>query len=106
NLFQVGEEHVSPFMSILIAADFSERSLRAFGIACSLARLTETRVHVLHVIEQTHVVEQAVAFGETGIALPSDSLANPHREAILVRLRELYAPAEPINVEYHLREGL
>jgi nucleotide-binding universal stress UspA family protein len=106
NLFQVGEEHVSPFMSILIAADFSERSLRAFGIACSLARLTETRVHVLHVIEQTHVVEQTVAFGESDIALPSDPLTNPHREAILVRLRELYAPAEPIDLEYHLQDGL
>ena len=96
---------MKPFRTILFAADFSENSREAFGAACSLARADKTRLFVLSVAEPHRVADDPVYFGQARVrfnALPSDK----HRLAELrEKLRNEYAPGEPIDVEYRAREG-
>jgi nucleotide-binding universal stress UspA family protein len=94
------------FRTILVAADFSERSREAFGVACALAEETKTRIVLLHVLESTPVMEQAVAFNEKGIPVPLSPAGAPHRQAIIERLGELYVPTRPIDVEIKVRDGI
>ncbi len=56
---------MSNFRTVLVAADFSERSQEAFRVACSLTEETGTRVIVLH------VVEPPVAVGDMGSLIRS-----------------------------------
>jgi nucleotide-binding universal stress UspA family protein len=96
-----------PFRSILFAADFSERSRRAFRVASAITRPQQTHLHVLHVTEEAHVVEQSVAFGEAGVPLLSESepVAEPDRAALTERLRTLYPADDSDDVRYLLRRG-
>jgi nucleotide-binding universal stress UspA family protein len=96
---------MTPFRTILVAADFSERSREAFRVACALADETKTRVFVLHVSERVPVAEQPVAFGELGmpVALPRSGFA--HEEAIGERLRAVYTPNRPIDVSFRVGQG-
>lgn len=96
---------MTPFRTILVAADFSERSEEAFRVACSLAGETKSRVFVLHVLEQTSVAEQPVGFDETGRPSPLGSGGFEHAEGRGERLRERYVPDRPVDIEYQIREG-
>jgi nucleotide-binding universal stress UspA family protein len=96
---------MKPFQTILIGADFSEGSREAFRAACSLAIASKTRMHVVHVIEPHWIPEEPVPFGQAVVGF-YDAKADGGRDEMLKRrLRDMYAPAEPIDVEYHLREG-
>ena len=86
---------MSSFQTILIAADFSERSVEAFRVACSLADETRTRLFVLHAVEKTPVLEQPIAFSELEAPLPLPAVGSPHHEALKERLREIYAQSGP-----------
>jgi nucleotide-binding universal stress UspA family protein len=96
---------MKPFQTMLFGADFSEGSREAFRAACSLAVPGQTRLHVLHVIEPRWVPEEPVPYGQ--VALESyDANADAGRDAVLMRrMREMYAPDIPIDVESHLGEG-
>jgi nucleotide-binding universal stress UspA family protein len=91
------------FRRILVGADFSEYSLQAFKIACSLAREGQTGLIVLHVVELTPVVEQVLALGSTGA--PIFQPPGGHQEALKDHLREVYVPDCSLQVEYRAREG-
>jgi nucleotide-binding universal stress UspA family protein len=86
------------FRTILIAADFSERSHEAFRVACSLADETRTRMFVLH------VVDQPIALGELGTPLPIPT-ASSHI-ALTERLRDTYAPSRPFDIGFRVRDGI
>jgi nucleotide-binding universal stress UspA family protein len=91
--------------NILFAADFSENSHEAFGIACSLSSETKTRMSVIHVIEPNWVAEEPVYFGQPVVQY-YNSGADPNSiEAIKRRLIEQYAPNQAINVTYVVNEG-
>jgi nucleotide-binding universal stress UspA family protein len=94
------------FRTIVCAADFSERSKAAFRVACSLAKEDETRLFVLHVMEQRPVVEQEIAFGEHGALIPLPATAETHHEALKQRLREVYVSDRPVEVDYGVCEGV
>lgn len=93
------------FRKILFASDFSERAREAFETACSLASAGATKLIVLHVVEQVHIVEQPVGFNEGGfpVAVAQEGLAFP--DNLVQRLREVYVPGKPIDVEYLLGDG-
>jgi nucleotide-binding universal stress UspA family protein len=96
---------MKPFQTILFGADFSEGSREAFRAACSVAVAGQTRMHILHVIEPHWVPEEPVPEGQTVVGF-YDAKGNGGQDEILKRrLREMYVPAEPIDVEYHLGEG-
>lgn len=99
------ESELPLFRSILVAANFTERSRDAFRVACSLADEQASRLVVLYVMESTPVVEQPVMFGEPGVLITSFRKDDAHRAAVLERLRELYAPVPRLKVEYLTREG-
>jgi len=92
------------FRTVLFAADFSQNSHDAFRLACSLAVETKTRIIVLHVDGPTLVGEEPMHFAQASAPLP-DSGHPDRAEAIKQRLRELYAPNRPIDVEYRVQEG-
>src|SRR5262249_52110125 len=102
--YLAGEQPMTPFRTILCAADFSERSKEAFRVACSLADERKTRLHVVHVVETMPVVEQPVVFDESGTQAVPGSGDQPHHEALKDRLRECYAPRLPIDVDYQVRD--
>lgn len=93
------------FRNILLATDFSERAGDAFATACSLAAAGATKLIVLHVVEQVHIAEQPIGFTEGGfpVAVFQEGLAFP--ENLVQRLREVYVPEKPIEIEYLLAEG-
>jgi nucleotide-binding universal stress UspA family protein len=88
------------FQTILIAADFSDRSRQAFDVACALAEEPKTRLFVLHVLEPT------VSVDERGIPLPLPAIDTEHRVTLMEQLRTVYAPPRPLDVQYHVCEGL
>jgi nucleotide-binding universal stress UspA family protein len=95
---------MKPFQTMLFGADFSEGSREAFRAACSLAVPGQTRLHVLHVIEPHWVPEEPVPYGQA--AQFYDANGDGGRDAtFLRRMREMYAPDIPIDVEYHVGEG-
>jgi nucleotide-binding universal stress UspA family protein len=96
---------MKPFHTILFGADFSEGSREAFRAACSLADAGQTHVHVLHVIEPHWVPEEPVPFGQVAQEFYDSRTCGGRDEVLLRRMREIYAPDEPIDVEYHLMEG-
>jgi nucleotide-binding universal stress UspA family protein len=93
------------FQSILFGADFSEASREAFRAACSLAVAGQTRVHVLHVIEPRWIPEEPVPFGQAVVEFYDAGVDGGRDELLGRRMREMYAPDEPIDVEYHISEG-
>jgi nucleotide-binding universal stress UspA family protein len=96
---------MKPFQTILFGADFSEGSREAFRAACSLAVAGETRMHVLHVIEPHWVPEEPVPYGQAVVEFYDAKADGSYNLALQRRMREMYAPDIPIDVEYHLREG-
>jgi nucleotide-binding universal stress UspA family protein len=85
---------MAPLRTILFAADFSENSVDAFRIACSLAARDEALLIVLHVIDRDR---------DEGVR-PS-----PGIEALAVsrekRMREVYVTDRPVRVAYRTSEG-
>jgi len=96
---------MKPFHTILFAADFSENSKEAFHAACSVAIENETRIFVLYVDEPSLVPEEPVYFGQQAVQYQAVVPDKAHIEAIKQKLREVYAPGRPIDVEYERREG-
>ncbi|MBV8077601.1 MAG: universal stress protein [Planctomycetaceae bacterium] len=94
------------FRTILFAADFSGRSRAAFQAACSLAHVQKTRLFVLHVAEPMLAEGLPLAPGEPGAWIPLGDDGLAQIEALEDRLRAFYAPACPIDVTYHVRDGL
>ena len=92
---------MSPFRTILFASDFSERSREAFRVACSLATETTTRLFVVHVMEPARPIEEACDPAE-----PEAEAGQTGRDALLERLRACHVPVRPIDVCYHVREGV
>jgi nucleotide-binding universal stress UspA family protein len=96
---------MKPFRTILFAADFSENSQEAFRAACSLADETETRLHVLHVVEPSWVLEKPGDFEQATVPLEEEPGGEGRDEALRRRMCEVYAPDQPSQVEYHTSEG-
>ncbi len=96
---------MKPFRNILFGADFSEGSRDAFRAACSLAAPGQTRIHVLHMIEPHWVPEEPVPYGQVVPGFYGASVEGREREALLARMREMYAPCEPVDLEYLVEEG-
>jgi nucleotide-binding universal stress UspA family protein len=94
-----------PFQTILVAADLSESSREAFRIACSLTRADKTRVFVLNVMEPRYVPETGVYFGQQTVRYLRVARDPSEHESLKERLREVYAPDRPLDVEYRTKEG-
>jgi nucleotide-binding universal stress UspA family protein len=93
-----------PFRTILFAADFSDNSREAFGVACSLAVENKTRLIVLHVVEPAWVADQPVdLLGETVQYVGRRD--ETHLDALKQKMHDVYAPNHPIDVAYCVREG-
>lgn len=88
------------FRTMLFAADFSDSSKAAFRVASALAREGKTRVFVLHVPEPPLIV------GDMGAPVPMYGLDPAMLSTLKERLRAEYTPNHPIDVEYHVREGM
>jgi nucleotide-binding universal stress UspA family protein len=93
------------FRTILVAADLSESSREAFRVACSLAREDKTRVFVLSVLEPKYVPETPVSFGEQAVHYTLVARDPSEYASMKERLREVYAPDQPLDVEYQTTEG-
>jgi nucleotide-binding universal stress UspA family protein len=96
---------MQPFRTILFGADFSDNSHDAFRAACSIAVDSQTRVIVVHVAEPNLVPEEPVYFGQAGVQFYDAGADRSHLESLKTKLREVYVPNHPVNVEYHTREG-
>lgn len=93
------------FRTILFAADLSARSYQAFRVACSLASEGGTRLVVVYVEEEFHIVEPLVGFGEVGGVAASLGDAAARDEVISERVRQSYVPACPIETVFLIRDG-
>ena len=82
---------------ILFAADFSDNSIAAFRVACSLSIDKATTLIVLHVIEPEWAAKRPDYLGP-GSAGPFET--ESLQEFLKRRLSEVYAPAHPLDVEY------
>ena len=101
------EEQVMPlFKQILFAADFSETSRDAFRIACSLARESDSRILVLHVLEAFRVAEEPVYLGQQSVRYIGTDPTESSRESVESRLSQTYVPDRPILIEYRAQSGL
>jgi nucleotide-binding universal stress UspA family protein len=90
------------FRTILVAADFSENSVAAFHVACSLNIDTTTRLIVLHVVEPDWVAKTPDYLGQ-GV-VPASTTESLH-EFLERRMGEVYVPNHPLEVEYRTSEG-
>lgn len=90
------------FRLILFAADFSPNSAAAFRVACSLSAERETHLIVLHVVEPDWA-KKRLEYIPPGLAAPGETQSL--HEFLTARLIEVYAPANPIAVEYRTAEG-
>ncbi|HEU5115857.1 MAG TPA: universal stress protein [Isosphaeraceae bacterium] len=88
------------FRSILVCADFSEGSLGASRVACSLAEESKTQIFLLH------VHEPPMAYGEMGVPLPLSRMSDTERETLKRELLETYTPGRPIDVQPIVKEGV
>lgn len=93
------------FRTIIFAADFSDRSRKAFDVACLMAREEATRLIVLHVVEPLPVNETMVGVGEMGVPLFVPEKRPIDSDALMKTLRETYTPGQAIAVEYRITEG-
>ncbi|MGP0064278.1 MAG: universal stress protein [Isosphaeraceae bacterium] len=80
--------------TILFAADFSEDSIEAFRVACSLASRDETLMIVYHVIDTDRDAEARSS--------PSVQALEAAREQ---QMREVYVPDRPIELGYRTSVG-
>ena len=96
---------MKPFRTILFAADFSPNSREAFSVACSLATEEKTRLHVLAVADPDWVAEDPVFFGQSAVQYYKLAGDEKRLEMLKEKLRNEYAPAQPLDVEYHARSG-
>jgi nucleotide-binding universal stress UspA family protein len=94
-----------PFRTILVAADLSESSRQAFTLACSLAHEHKTRIFVLNVIEPKYVADGPVYLGQQAVRYIRVVRDPSEHESLKERLREVYVPDQPLDVEYQTREG-
>jgi universal stress protein A len=94
-----------PFQTILVAADLSKSSREAFRVACSLACEDKTRVIVLNVMEPRYVPETPVYFGDQTLRYIRVARDPSEHESLEERLREVYAPDQPLDVVYQSKEG-
>jgi nucleotide-binding universal stress UspA family protein len=94
------------FKQILFAADFSETSRDAFRIACSLARESDSRILVLHVLEAFRVAEEPVYFGQQSVRYIGTDPTEASQESVESRLSQTYVPDRPILIEYRAKSGL
>lgn len=95
-----------PFRSILVAADFSESSLSAFRVACSLSHESKTRLRVVYVLEPQYEVEGPVYSGQQSIQFEPCERDTRDHEAFLRGLRDSYVPVRAIDTVYRTAEGL
>ncbi len=96
---------MAAFRTILVAADFSNSSLEAFGVASALASESATRVVVLHVKEPRLVAKEPVYFGQQSIEYRPVPRDPAELERVNERLREQYVPDRVLEIEYRTREG-
>jgi len=94
------------FKQILFAADFSETSRDAFRIACSLARESDSRILVLHVLEAFRVAEEPVYLGQQSVRYIGTDPTESSRESVESRLSQTFVPDRPILIEYRAQSGL
>jgi nucleotide-binding universal stress UspA family protein len=96
---------MNSFQTILFAADFSENSREAFSAACSLARADKSRVVVLHIADSDWVASEPVYANQTSVQFDEKKPDERRLHALEQKLRDTYAPAYPIDVEYCARAG-
>jgi nucleotide-binding universal stress UspA family protein len=89
-----------PLRTILHPTDFSERSVNAFEVACSLARDSGARLIVLHVLERP-----VIAYTGVAMAPPAPGPSEEERTALLKRLNQVQPPAPAVAVEHRLEQG-
>src|SRR5262245_33807790 len=94
-----------PFPTILFAADFSENSVHAFRMACALAIEDKTRFIVLHVVAPGRVEEERASSGQAAAGVSGASGAEDPVRILRGRMREIYSPNRPIDVQYRTAEG-
>jgi nucleotide-binding universal stress UspA family protein len=92
--------------TILFAADFSENSREAFRLACSLAVEDQTRLIVLHVAEPILVAEEPIDLGQPTVQFFKAPRDEVRHESLRRQMRDVYAPAHPLGVEYRTAEGV
>ena len=64
------------FHTVLFATDFSEPSREAFRIACAMLEGDRAgRLIVLHIVEQTYLMEESIGFGELGVPMTHPAVA-------------------------------
>lgn len=96
---------MSPFHTVLFAADLSSRSKAAFDVACSIAHAGQGRVSLAYVLEPAYIDEPFGIAEEAGVSslLPAES--PEQRQALLDRLRDEYVPDVPVEVDFILLAG-
>jgi len=93
---------MTPFRIILFAADFSANSRDAFRVACSVADKRTSGLLVLHVVEPGWVAKAPEYLGqEETLAFETEGF----QEFLQRRMREVYAPNVPLEVDYRVCEG-
>ncbi len=101
---------MSIFHRILFAGDLSDRSLAAFGAACSLAGESGTRLHVLNVAEtrddRKEIEDELRAFYRAAPALALDYLVRVGDAAYAILRAADEVDADLIVVGTHGRSGL
>ena len=95
----------SLFQTILFAADFSDNSKEAFRAACSLAVENKSRLFVIHVAEPKYVAEEPVCYGQQTVQFFPAEPDRARHEGLTQKLREVYSPDHPLDVEYQTIEG-
>ncbi len=93
------------FRTILVAADFSENSVHAFRMACALAVENKTRLVLLHVIEPNLVAEEPTYLGQPTVPFYGAQRDADNHQYLRRKMREVYVPIQPLDVEYRTTEG-
>ncbi len=96
---------MTPFRTILVAADFSEASREAFRSACSIAREDKTRLFVLNVLEPKYEAAAPVYFGDETVHFTRIARDPTEHDSVKKRLEEAYKPGRPLDVTYQTAEG-
>jgi universal stress protein A len=93
------------FRNILVAVDLSDHSQEVFRIACALAREGESQLVVVHVIDDVHVLEEAVILEQLGLPVPIGYIHVGRHENVQRKLIDLYRPDPPMLIDYVTRQG-
>jgi nucleotide-binding universal stress UspA family protein len=94
-----------PFRRILVAADFSDSSRQAFRAACSLSRVGQTQLVLLHVMEPEYSAEEPVYFGQQTIRYIPVPRKPEELDPLNERMRTEYVPDRAMDVKYQTVEG-